>query len=362
MAHYFRIYGFIYFFEDMIQGFYYSGVKILAKMAIRLFYHPIEINGGENIPIDSGRLIFTPNHQSAFLDAILVAIFSSRPIYFLTRADVFVFPFKYFLQSLNMMPVYRRRDGYKTLSKNEAVFETCSRLLQDDKPILLFPEASQELVHYLRPLSRGLSRIAIKAQKDDEKPLYIIPVGINFFHQLKGACKLILNFGKPIDVKQIMDQDETEHKQLNMIRDACSVGIKEMLLIPENSEAYENHQTYLNRNYNRLSFAELRKHIASGQKGELSPINLWYLALVSILSIPNLAFHVFSWLVVYLFVPDKTFQASIKLSLIMFIYPVFLLVCYLWICSVFGCSWAILAVSGILLAFYLRMRFMKYVI
>lgn len=331
-------------------------------MAVRLFYHPIEINGRENIPMHSGRLIFAPNHQSAFLDAVLVAIFSSRPIYFLTRADVFVFPFKYFLRSLNMMPVYRRRDGYKTLSKNEAVFETCSRLLQEDKPILLFPEASQELVHYLRPLSRGLSRIAFKAQKDDERALYIIPVGINFFHQLKGGCKLILNFGKPIDVKQIISQDKTEHIQLNMIRDACYKGIKELLLIPDNSEAYKEQMSYLNRKYNSFSFENLRQQIASGHEAAPYPAIPFHSILLTISSIPNLPFHILSWLVIYFFVKDPTFQASIKISLIMFIYPLFLLTCFVLISASSAWHWGILAVLSMLVIFYTRMRFMKYVI
>lgn len=362
MAYHFRVCNLIYFFKNMIQRIYYNGVKILARIAVRLFYHPIEINGMENIPMNSGRLIFAPNHQSAFLDAVLVAIYSSRPIYFLTRADVFIFPFKYFLQSLNMMPVYRQRDGYKTLSKNEAVFETCSRLLKEDKPILLFPEASQELVHYLRPLSRGLSRIAFKAQKDDDRELYIIPVGINFFHQLKGGSKLILNFGKPIDVKKIMTQDKPEPMQLNLIREACFEGIRELLLIPDDSESYTQHKNFLNRNYDSLAFEELRRHIASGQKAELSSVNPLHHILIFILSLANLPFHILSWLVICFFVNDPTFQASIKVSLIMFIYPIFLLTCYILISAGFAWYCGLLTVLSMLIIFYIRMRLIKYVI
>ena len=83
----------------------YFLVKNIGKVCVPLFFGRLEINGREHIPKDHS-FIIAPNHQNAFLDAILMGVYLRKPVHFLTRSDVFVPPFLGVLHSLNMMPVY----------------------------------------------------------------------------------------------------------------------------------------------------------------------------------------------------------------------------------------------------------------
>ena len=341
-----------------MKNLYYYFVRFLARIAVINFYSKIEINGQENIPEDSSNLIFAPNHQSAFLDAVLVAVYSSKPIHFLTRADVFTFPFKYLLYSLNMMPVYRIRDGYKTLSRNEAIFETCKALLQGGKPVLLFPEASQSLVYYLRPLTRGLSRIAYLSQQSFDKPIYIIPVGINYFEQFKSGGKLTLNFGKAINVQEEILGVDNKVLANNKIRDTTSSHLKEVMLIPDDSETYDQQLEFLNANYYDFNFDKLKNKIQAGERAEITSPSVLVRLMTVLLFIPNSIFYLFDFLIVKLFVKDPTFIASISVSLLMFVWPLYLILVLILGSVFFGKLSGVIILAIILIShqIYLRLK------
>ena len=344
-----------------LKDTYYYMVRALAWMAVKLFYGQIEINGRHNIPEDSSNIIFAPNHQSAFLDAILVAVYSSKPISFLTRADVFVFPFNLILRSLNMMPVYRIRDGYGSLSKNEAVFETCRDLIHQGRPILLFPEASQSLVYYLRPLSKGLSRIAYRSQEGFDKPVYIVPVGINYYNQFYPGARLALNFGPPINVKELIEQSSDKLEAIASIRTHCSEGLKSQILIPDNDDSYERKLVFLQSNYFDVPFQELKDKMEEGRKAELNRPHWGYKFVFVLFALPNLLFHLLEELVIKIFISDRTFEASIRISLIMFAFPLYLLGIYIAAQNLVVGP-AILFVSILALCYYTANKLRRYFI
>jgi 1-acyl-sn-glycerol-3-phosphate acyltransferase len=58
------------------------------------------------------------------------------------------------LDSLQMLPVYRIRDGWGNLTNNTAVFERCSKLLKTGECIVIFPEGNHNLKRTVRPLSK----------------------------------------------------------------------------------------------------------------------------------------------------------------------------------------------------------------
>ena len=343
-----------------MKNIYYYIVRFIAKLAVYLYYMPVEVNGRENIPKESSNIIFAPNHHSAYLDAILVAVFSSKPIHFLTRADVFTFPFKYLLHSLNMMPVYRIRDGYKSLSKNEAVFNTCKDLVQSGKPILLFPEASQLLVHYLRPLTSGLSRIAHLSQEDFDKDVYIVPVGLNYFDHLNSGSKLIVNFAEAINVREIFDRYSDKKSRIDAIREATRNGLHGSMLMPDNDEHYKSNISYLNRNNFNYSFHELKHRIESKEdphKASMVPMFYFPKALFEFVNLP---YFLLEFLIIKIFVADKTFYASIKHSLLMFVFPIYLILSFILLNRELGLSWAIAFLAVQLIAYFLRTFVQKY--
>ena len=243
------------------MGLLYNFVKYSGRIALPMFFGRLEINGRHHIPKDQPYLV-APNHQNAFLDAILMGVYLPRPVHFLTRSDVFVPPFIGALEALNMMPIYRIRDGYEKLSRNEEVFAKCEALLQTNFPVLIFPEGNMDKRHYLRPLSKGTARLAFQSQRNIDKDLLILPVGINYFDHYRPRHKCIVNFGKPIRVRDLWEQYETHSaKGLIALRNNLSDSMKELLLIPE-KENYNHKKLALHRKNESIEFSKLREKIA----------------------------------------------------------------------------------------------------
>ena len=70
----------------------------------------------------------------------------NRFSYFLTRAAVFKKPLvAKLLNSVQMLPVYRIRDGWGNIANNNAIFESCTKLLHQGNAVAIFPEGSHNL-------------------------------------------------------------------------------------------------------------------------------------------------------------------------------------------------------------------------
>ncbi|MDT0608219.1 lysophospholipid acyltransferase family protein [Croceitalea rosinachiae] len=189
----------------------YYLIKYWISLGLFSYYKKIKIVGIENIPKDKP-ILFLSNHQNALLDILLIAINCSRKPYFLARADIFknhfFRPFFYFLQ---MLPVYRLRDGKSSLLKNEVIFNKCGELLNEGKAILLFPEANHNLKRRVRPLSKGFTRILFSALNTNPNlDVHIIPIGQNYQTPTEMGDRAALNFGKPIRVKDFLNVSEKE--------------------------------------------------------------------------------------------------------------------------------------------------------
>ncbi|MEZ4885559.1 MAG: lysophospholipid acyltransferase family protein [Chitinophagales bacterium] len=185
----------------------YRILKPFIHLCLRIFFRRIEVDGLENVPQNTP-ILFTPNHQSAFMDAIVVACTISQPVHSVTRAGVFQSPsVAWLLQKLNMMPIYRIRNGIQNLAKNEATFDHCVELLQHQQTVLIFPEGSQNVVKRVRPLSKGFSRIVFRAEesKDFDLGLQIIPVGINYSQVTQFRGDLYLRYGTPLTIKDLKE-------------------------------------------------------------------------------------------------------------------------------------------------------------
>src|SRR6476620_7429275 len=98
----------------------YTILKPIMKMALRLYFSRIELNGLEGI--DNGKpTIILANHTASFLDAIILACFVKRRIHFFTRGDVFKQKSAdTILRSLGLLPVYRLSEGRDKLHLNDS--------------------------------------------------------------------------------------------------------------------------------------------------------------------------------------------------------------------------------------------------
>ncbi len=175
------------------------------------YFRSIEIHDVQNVPKNKPVLLLS-NHQNALLDALLIATKCGRFSYFLTRAGVFKKPLvaKIF-GSLQMLPVYRIRDGWGNLTNNNAIFERCSELLNSGECIVIFPEGNHHLNRTVRPLSKGFTRIVLDTlEKYPELDLLLVPVGLNFTKAKAFPDNTSIYFGKPIEAKYYVSGNKSE--------------------------------------------------------------------------------------------------------------------------------------------------------
>lgn len=234
----------------------YRFLKFFVKQTLKLYFGQVTIEGIEKIPLNEPLLI-TSNHQNAFLDPFILGAFLPSKLHFFTRSDVFKWWTRSFFDWLGMIPIYRIRDGYSSLAKNNQTFGQATNLFKKDQSILIFPEGNHGEHYFLRPLTKGASRIAIQSQKEFSKSINIVPVGINYFSHRIPRRKVLLVIGDPIDVSPYSNDDP---KTLNLLRDKITSGMKSALVIPEENNNYEKLCSTVFRKENQpLSFKELRQ-------------------------------------------------------------------------------------------------------
>ncbi|MEQ8469592.1 MAG: 1-acyl-sn-glycerol-3-phosphate acyltransferase [Marinoscillum sp.] len=298
--------------------FYYL-VKASSWIGLKLFFGGVRILGKDKVPSD-GAILFTPNHQGAFMDAMVTGSFSKMPVSFLTRADVFNKWSSPILKALNMMPIYRIRDGIGSLSQNDVVFETCFQMLSEKKAILIFPEGNHNIEYPLRPLSKGTARLALDARDkiDPQTKIYIIPVGINYFSHRRPLAKVFLYFGDPIELEDYMPLYH-EHKQkgYNQLKEDLTEAMKQTLILPEEDEHYVQKRDWIFQpKHESLRFQDLRNMGTGDQYEESRDLhkNLFIKLLIGFFSLFNL-FPLLVLRKVLGGIKDKVFYVSIKFLL-----------------------------------------------
>lgn len=209
----------------------------VVRPALRLFHSDVTVGGAEKIPTDKP-VIFIGNHQNALLDALHVVSNTDRFIHFLTRAEPFQMPvLKHFFRSLNMLPVYRVRDGFSTIRKNAETFEQCYQRLQNGDTVLVFAEANHDLRRRVRPLSKGFTRIAFGAEQQSNwsLDLQVQPVGLNYGRHQKSQSPVHIQFGERIPVSKFKTQyREDKQRAARALTDAASAGLKQVTMhVPE---------------------------------------------------------------------------------------------------------------------------------
>lgn len=209
-------------------------------MAISLFcyYRKITVVGKKNIPARTP-VLFLSNHQNALMDILIIATNCSRKPWYLTRADVFkskvLRPFFTFLQ---MLPVYRMRDGKANLKKNDTTFNLSGELLNQKQAILLFPEANHSLKRRVRPLSKGFTRLIFSALKQNPKlDITLVPIGQNYQDASTFPDSAAIYYGKPIKVQPLIAEDK--RLVINTIKHEVSQALQGLTTHIQDEANYE---------------------------------------------------------------------------------------------------------------------------
>ena len=183
----------------------YIVVKYIAQLALFLYYKRIKLFHTDRIP-DSGPILFLPNHQNALMDPLIMAAYSTRKPFFLTRSDVFANGIlRAFFSFLQMMPIYRMRDGRSKLSNNEAIFERCSEILLEGKSLVIFPEGNHNIQRRVRPLSKGFTRFLFRSlERDPGFNPALIPVGVNYQQAAGFPDSAVFYFGNAVEFQDVL--------------------------------------------------------------------------------------------------------------------------------------------------------------
>ncbi|MCL2040600.1 MAG: 1-acyl-sn-glycerol-3-phosphate acyltransferase [Bacteroidales bacterium] len=207
--------------------FSYAVMKIHVDSSFRQYFRKIYVEGLENIPQDK-RVIIAPNHQNALMDALAVLMTQKGQPVFLARSDVFKNKkVARILHWLNILPVYRMRDGRDELGKNSEIFDLSIDVLRDKVTLCLMPEGQQSFKRTLLPLVKGMFRIAFSAQEEVEPDeVVIVPLGIEYDEYVHPGGDLSMRFGKPIPVMDYMPlYRENQAVALNRIKQDVSDGL-----------------------------------------------------------------------------------------------------------------------------------------
>ena len=223
-----------------MKTIWYYIVKFYIRLGLFFYYKKLKVEGQENIP-KKGAVLFVGNHQNALIDPLIIATTNNRNTHFLTRAGVFKKKLIIlFFDSVQMIPIYRVRDGWTTLAKNNANFEKCIEILKNQKALLIFPEGSHNLVRKVRPLSKGFTRILFGAfEKYPNLDIHIVPVGLNYTRITDYPSSAAVYYGEPILVNKYWDPNDV-FKSTNSLKEAVHNGMKILTThIDKNSEEYD---------------------------------------------------------------------------------------------------------------------------
>ena len=227
-------------------NFFYSLLLPVVLYGVRCHYRTFTVRGKENIPWGE-HFIIAPCHQNALMDALVILQVMNRKTVFLARADIFQNPVaRFFLTWLRISPVYRIRDGRESLSRNEEIFNTAREVIEKGVPLCLMAEGRHNDRHQLLPLVKGMFRIAGATQSElGDKPLYILPVGLDYDHYECPYHNVGANIGKPIDIRQFMSEYKTnEPVALNQMRSALTSSLKAQMHDVVSHDRYDDEYAY----------------------------------------------------------------------------------------------------------------------
>ena len=216
-------------------------VRFYIKIGLFFYAKKIRVVGKENIPKD-GAVMFAVNHPNGLLDPLIVTTNNIRTSYFLVKAAAFKKPLvEKILNKLNLIAIYRMRDGIDQLAKNEEVFNTCFNILKNEETLVIFPEGTDCKDRTVRTLSKGFTRIVFGClEKHPEVKIKVVPVGLTYQNVTSFPTKVALHYGKPIDANEIYENN-IPSKSINILKKEVDNQLKNLSVhLPKDGNYEQN--------------------------------------------------------------------------------------------------------------------------
>lgn len=320
----------------MWQRLFNSLLKRLVKTALWFYFSEIEIVGNWK-PYKHRPTLIIANHQNALLDALLITTFIDLKPYFLARASVFKNPLiAKILAFIRMVPVYRIRDGFGTISGNNKSFALCRSILKKNGKILIFPEGNHSLKRRIRPLSKGFTRIVAATLADDPSfDLIILPLGLSYQAHQKSGSKALLEIGAPISAKEYYEEERRLVKQSKEKLESLTLHLPE--------ENYDNSIKQILQS--NTDITKFRGNMETNPKIKLKPASKWKNHLFKV-------FHLPLWLVwkwIERKVEDPVFYGTIKFCIGLIGIPLYYLGIFIMFSKLFSPAIALIPIFLLLL-------------
>lgn len=218
---------------------FYQFMKWYLGWMIKLYFRRVYSAGLEKIP-DGKPAIFASNHPAGFTEPIILATNVRQPVHFLVLGSFLrSWYLKWFFKGVKMVPIYRRDiTGNQTIEKNKRTFEYVNNALKQNAHILIYPEAKTQFIYKVRPLRKGIVRMAYSfLSEKTHNALYIVPLGVNYLSPAGFRSDVFLEIGEPI----LLDETEGQEREWYIDKlDRIASGMKKPVF---NVEDEDRHST-----------------------------------------------------------------------------------------------------------------------
>ena len=226
---------------------WYDILRPIVDWNVFQSYRRAAVVGQENIPAD-GAVILAPNHCNTLMDALVILRANKKETVFGARADMFniklVAKIMFFLR---ILPMVRQRDGLRNVLKNKDTEEVIVETLEHGVPFCIFPEGKHRAAHSLQVLGKGVFRAALSANAKfgDKKPVYIVPVGIEYGDYFRYHSTSLVTYGKAINVTEFVKSLEVENEaqMIEPLRKELTKRMSELITYIDYNEDYDGKWT-----------------------------------------------------------------------------------------------------------------------
>lgn len=207
---------------------------VIIKLPFKFYYSQFSIYHWEHVP--KGKpVIFAITHRNAFMDSLAFVNTKNTQVFQLARGDAFNNRLlKKLFFFFHMLPIWRERDkaGNRNIS-NDATFNACYELLSKNQMLGIYPEGDCINENRIRPLKKGICRIAFGAMEayNWAPDIQIVPVGVNYSDAEKFGQWQMIHFGVPISVAEYKSMyAANELNAVSALKDRIESGMRQVAL------------------------------------------------------------------------------------------------------------------------------------
>ena len=225
------------------SNWFYSLLRPFVDFKARHSYRRFEVHGLDKLPKDAA-LIYGINHSNTLMDALVVLATSRHKKVFMARGDIFAHPTgAKSLRVLRILPLFRIRNGVAAVKNNTESMEQAVDVVHDQVGLYLFPEGRHRTKHSLLQLSKGIFHIAMDSNREfgQARPVYLVPVGIEYGDYFRFRSTCMVHFGDPINVTDFIKNstEENEAVLMNQLRAMLSERLSGLITYIPDDEDYD---------------------------------------------------------------------------------------------------------------------------